>query len=79
MNASTPESEVGTVCVSSASTGLYGGRPVMVVPTVTRVHNRVNALRVREHSTLRTCATSSAQETENQKGETRAATVRAGN
>jgi hypothetical protein len=35
MNASTPESEVGTVCVSSASTGLYGGRPVMVVPTVT--------------------------------------------
>jgi hypothetical protein len=28
-------SEVGTVCVRSASTGLCGGRSVMVVPTAT--------------------------------------------
>ena len=33
--ASTPKSKVGTVCVSSASTGLYGGRRVTAVPTVT--------------------------------------------
>ena len=32
---SIPTSEVGTVCVRSASTGLCGGRSVMVVPTAT--------------------------------------------
>src|SRR5579859_2784271 len=33
--ASTPESEAGTVCVSSASTGLCGGQRVTAVPTAT--------------------------------------------
>ena len=31
-----PFSKVGTVCVSSASTGLCGGRRATVVPTATR-------------------------------------------
>src|SRR5262249_23921798 len=32
--------EVGTVCVSSASTGLCGGQRVIAVPTVTRTEVR---------------------------------------
>ena len=53
MNASTPESEVGTVCVSSASTGLYGGRPVMDVPTVTRVETFLDTFEIAEISDAR--------------------------
>src|SRR5258707_1911139 len=40
---STPKSEVGTVCVSSASTGLCGGCQVTGIPTVTRVRTLANA------------------------------------
>src|SRR6266478_2755570 len=36
-------SEVGTVCGNAASTGLCGGRSVMVVPTVTRVGTHADA------------------------------------
>jgi RNA-directed DNA polymerase len=42
-DANIPTSKVRTVCVSSASTGLYGGRSAMIVPTVTAGSSQAQA------------------------------------